>query len=100
MTVDSLEERKRYINQIKASFHDPGKSSRYRDLGMEEAPARPEFGMFKVKALLAVVIFGAFVYCDRNEVTFYKQNTDTVYERIAETFSVEKAVQSLEKMIK
>lgn len=96
MTANTLEERKRYISQIKASFPDPTQS-RYRDFS---APAKPEHwsaGFFKLKALIAAAVFTAFVFCDRNQIKISDYTTGQIAERIKETVSLEKMMQTLEK---
>lgn len=99
MTANTIEERKRYINEIKASFHDPGQSGRYGDISTGAATAETVGSFWKVQLLTAVLIFATFVYCDQNQIKIGGYTTRDAYERIEETISIEKVLQTMESMV-
>lgn len=39
---------------------------------------------FRIRFFVAVVIFAAFIYCDRMGISYANENADTIYERILE----------------
>lgn len=102
MTVNSLEERRRYINQIKASFQDPGKSKQYQDVsGMGAEETEPVVsGLFKLRLLIAAAIFAAFVYCDQNQVKIHTYTTKEVGRWIQESVSTEQVVETMKMLTK
>lgn len=100
MTTNSLEERRRYISQIKASFQDPGKSRQYQDIpGMGAEGDQPAaLGFFKLRLLIAAAIFAAFVYCDKNQVKIHTYTTKEVSQWIQEGVSAEEVVETLKTL--
>ncbi len=100
MTADTIEERKRKISQIKASFPEAEHSARYRDFSASEPEEEVAGGYFKWKFLIAIALFAAFVFLDQNEIKVADFSTEEVYARIQETVSAEKAIQTLENMVK
>ncbi len=102
MTANSLEERRRYISQIKASFQDPGKSRQYQDVsGMGAEGAEPVVsGFFKLRLMIAAAIFAAFVYCDQNQVKIHTYTTKEVGHWIRESVSTEQVVETMKMLTK
>lgn len=96
MTTSTLEERKQNIDEIKASFPDPAHSERYRDFSTTEEDIRPAFGFPKIRFLLALMLFGFFVYCDKSGFTVKEYTTEAVYQWIEEPFPLEKVMQKVE----
>lgn len=93
MTVNTIEERKRYINEIKASFQNPEHSERYRDFSDTSSEERPGIFSFKFRMLLAILLFTAFIYCDQTKMQVGEYKTQDVYEIIQENISLEKVLQ-------
>ncbi len=99
MTGNTLEERKRYINEIKASFQNPHQSVRYSDV-TDSPPIEGSFiNAWKVRALLAILLFGLFVYCDQNQTKIQGYTTKDIYKFVEESISIEKVLQTLENVI-
>ena len=82
----SLEEaaqgRKEYVNRVRESFSPPA--------GVYGAP-EPEAGRegeaegasgFWTRALIAALLFAAFVYCDRENVAFWSYGSEAVVSQI------------------
>lgn len=101
MTTNSLEERRRYINQIKASFQDPAKSKQYQDvsgMGTETEVTLTATGFFKFRLLIAAAIFAVFVYCDQNQVKIHTYTTQEVCHWIQESVSTERVVETMKEL--
>ncbi|MCI8280463.1 MAG: hypothetical protein HFI76_01905 [Lachnospiraceae bacterium] len=98
MTTNTLEERKRYINQIKASFQEPGKSNQYQDVAPGGEETAPAMGYFKLRLLIAAVLFAAFVYCDKNHVNIYTYTTDQMCEYIQADMDTEQIMEAMKKL--
>ena len=100
MTAKTLEERRRNINKIKASFGEPGKSERYGDIsyGSPEEEGSIASGFFKLRLLLAAALFAAFVYCDQNQIKIFTYTTQEVGQFIQETSSVDKIIETIKEI--
>lgn len=96
MTVNTLEERKRYINEIKASFQNPEHSDRYRDFSNTSYEERPGIFSFKFRILFAILLFTAFIYCDQTKIQVAGYTTQDVYEIIEDSISLENVLNYLE----
>lgn len=100
MTADTMEERKRKISQIKASFPEAGQSTQYRDFSTPAPEEGMAGGYFKWKLLIAIALFAAFVFLDQNDIKVADFSTEEVFSHIEDTVSIEKAIQTLENMVK
>ncbi len=69
---DYAQERKRYVEEVRRSFNH-AQPEEY-----EEEPQTGTASFFKVRLLLAVCIFAAFVLCDRTGSRFYNYTTKEV----------------------
>lgn len=97
MISNSLEERRRYVNEIKASFSDPAKSSQYTDVsGEAQHPPGDAAAFFKLRLMIAAAIFAAFVYCDQKQVRIRTYSTDKICEFITQTVSPEQVVETFQ----
>lgn len=83
----TVEERRAYVKRIRASF-DPSESSgsngydsRY---GMSEEDRTTEAtpNTLGIRTLIAILIFAAFVYCDKERLTFQDYSTKEVFSQI------------------
>ena len=66
--------RKQYVEEVRRSFHHVQPDE------YEEEPTVGAVSFFKVRLLIAVCIFAAFVLCDRTGSRFYNYTTDEVVE--------------------
>lgn len=99
MTANTLEERRRYINEIKASFQDPSKSQQYQDIsGGDGANDVSTAGFLRLRLLIAVALFAAFVYCDQNKVKIHTYTTDKVYEYIQMTVPMDQIIETMKEI--
>ena len=99
MTANTLEERQKQISEIKASFPDTGKFGASGRTSVTTEKEGIEFRFSKVRLLIAVLIFAAFVYCDQSQLKFREYTTKEIYEKIEETISPEKMMQSVKSML-
>jgi len=98
MTVNTLEERQRYIREIKSSFQNPHQSLRYVDMNRSaDIPIKKNY--FKIKFLIAVAFFAIFLYCDQKQINIYGYSTATFCEKLTTTISLEKVIQTMENML-
>lgn len=104
MTSNTVEERKRDIDKIKASFSqgNPARSDRFQDFPAGEGTKAQGEGrsFFKLKLLLAIAIFAAFVFMDQNQLKLGKYSTREVFSVIRDTVSVEQVMDRVEEMVK
>ncbi len=92
MTDEYLEQRKRYIQEVRDSFsqNDNGYHATYTRLraGAElERDTEPEdtvgsSSVWKAKILISVMLFAAFVLCDKSNTKFFSMSTETISEKI------------------
>lgn len=66
--------RKQYVEEVRRSFHHMQPEE------YEEEPQAGAVSFFKVRFLIAVCIFAAFVLCDRTGSRFYDHTTEEVVE--------------------
>lgn len=73
---DYAQARKQYVEEVRRSFHHE-----QPDDYEEESDASVR-SFFKVRLLIAVCIFVAFVLCDRTNSKFYSYSTDEIVSMI------------------
>ena len=103
MTSNTVEERKRNIDKIKASFSqdNPAKSDRFRDFSSDGgAKVQEGRSFFKLKLLIAIAIFAAFVFVDQNQLKIGEYSTREVFSVIRDSVSVEKIMENVEGLVK
>ncbi len=69
---DYAQARKQYVEDVRRSFHLAGQDA------YEEPPQEGAASFFKVRLLIAVFIFTAFVLCDQTGSRFYHYSTDDI----------------------
>lgn len=82
----SVEERRAYINQIRSSFQTDNSTAtgHYSLYGTmeereEQTPATSTLG---IRTIIAILIFAAFVYCDKEKITYRDYSTKEVFSQI------------------
>ncbi len=82
----TVEERRAYVDQIRSSFKTENSTpvSHYSSYGTmpeqtEEEPASSTIG---IRTIIAVLIFAAFVYCDKEKITYQDYSTQEVFSQI------------------
>ena len=90
MTEDYIEQRRRYVQQIRESFQDEASMKKqpayisHSDWEKEEADTVGSAAFWKVKVILSVMLFAAFVFCDRTDVKLFQLSPQTITEKIQE----------------
>lgn len=75
---DYAQARKQYVEEVRSSF---------QHAEQDEYEMEPEAGavsFWKVRLLIAVCIFAAFVLCDQTGSRFYHYTTDEIVEMLTE----------------
>lgn len=82
----TVEERRAYVNQVRSSFQTdnsqtPGHYSLYGTAG-EWEEAEPMASTLGIRTVIAILIFAAFVYCDKEKITYHDYSTEEVFSQI------------------
>ncbi len=96
MRREDVDNRKEYIQRIRSSFENGG-YARW-EVDDIKGEAQGSFSFFKVRVLLALFIFTAYVLCDQTGTKFYEFSTKDIAEKIEESYDyteVEKYVTML-----
>lgn len=81
----TVEERRAYVNQIRSSFQTDnsvtGHSAFYGTMREQEENtiAASTLG---IRTVIAILIFAAFVYCDKENITYHNYSTKEVFSQI------------------
>ena len=83
---ETARERRAYIQQIRSSFEPNGSVSanygpvyRTQTESVEEKNVSSTFG---IRVIIAILIFAAFVYCDKENITYHNISTKEVFSQI------------------
>lgn len=82
----TVEERRAYVNQVRSSFETgtstPAShySSYYATTEQTEEEVIPS--TFGIRTIIAILIFAAFVYCDKEKITYQNYSTKEVISQI------------------
>ena len=81
----TVEERRAYVNQIRSSFQTDnptaGHYSLYGTMG-EREETEPMASTLGIRTVIAILIFAAFVYCDKEKITYHNYSTKDVFSQI------------------
>ena len=108
MNNDYLEERRRYIQQVRNSFAKEDSGSQARNIRFragaewEREEEQGEVGataVWKVKIILSVMLFAAFVLCDRTDSELFSLKTETIVEKIGEDAKIPPQVEETLKNV-
>lgn len=73
---DYAQARKQYVEEVRRSFNHTEQDE------YEQEPEAGAVSFFKVRLLIAVCIFTAFVLCDQTGSRFYHYSTDEIVEKL------------------
>lgn len=96
MTANTLEERRRFVAQVKASFQNPSESTRYRDVraGEEASEETDVFsgarGGWKWRLVVALLLFGGFIYASQNQIKVADVTAAQVAEYLSQDLALDK----------
>ena len=87
MRIEDAYARKAYIQSVRKSFDDPERKYEWEYPTDTKGEANTDsFSFFKVRLLIAVFIFAAYILCDKTNTMFYQYSTKEVAQKIAENY--------------
>lgn len=96
MTEDSINQRRRYVQEIRNSFGDNQPSSRSNRNHLQAEWEREEelekvgsSVFWKVRIIFSILIFAAFVLCDQTGYKFFSLSTDTITTMIEKNMNTD-----------
>ena len=98
MRMKDVNARKEYIRSVRKSFDSPKRQYEFEKESDQKGETGDSFSFFKVRMLLALFIFTAYVLCDQTGTKFYEFSTKDIAEKIEESYDyteVEKYVTML-----
>ncbi len=104
MTDEYVERRRRYIQEVRNSFSDRKDGTKKEQLfgGSLQTDAEADtvgsFAVWKVKILIAIMLFAAFVFCDRTDTPLFSMSTDAIVEQLKENDLLPMAKKTLEQI--
>lgn len=80
----TAEERRAYINSIRSTFKDnsPPIERNYRYTKEETPEEEPAPNTLGIRTVIAILIFAAFIYCDKEKITYQDYSTKEVFSQI------------------
>ena len=75
-----VQARKQYVDEVRRSFRQQEDTDEFED----ELPEAGSASFFKVRLLISVCIFAAFLLCDRTGSRFYNYSTDEIISMLQE----------------
>ncbi|MBO5372045.1 MAG: hypothetical protein J6A75_04910 [Lachnospiraceae bacterium] len=91
MRIEDVNARKAYIQSVRQSFDNPNRTYEFEyDTNHTKGEAEDSFSFCKVRLLIAVFIFAAYVLCDQTNTSFYQYSTQEVADKIAQNYDYTK----------
>ena len=91
MTEDYVEQRRRYVQEVRHSFADnpsvrkPTAYINQQELQKEEIETAGTAAFWKVKVILSIMLFAAFVLCDRTGMEIFHYKPQMIVDQIKKT---------------
>lgn len=85
MRMKDVDARRDYIQKIRKSFDSPERNYEW-ERGDETQGEAGSFSFFKLRLLIAVFIFAAYILCDQTGSMFYHYSTRDIAEKIEENY--------------
>lgn len=86
MRIEDVNTRKAYVQSVRKSFDTPNHKYEWEGISDTKGEAADCFSFFKVRLLIAVFIFVAYILCDQTNTMFYQYSTEEIAEKIAENY--------------
>ncbi len=77
---ESARERRNYVEQVRAAFHNSGQEQAMEENG--EVPMRGT-STLGIRFVIAILLFACFVYCDQEQIVFHGIGTKEVVQQIS-----------------
>lgn len=91
MRMKDVNARKAYIQNVRKSFDVQNRKYEFEKEPVTKGEAEEGFSFFKVRLLIAVLLFAGYVFCDRTNTDIYHFSTKEISEKIAHDFNYEDA---------
>lgn len=98
MRMEDVEARKAYVQNVRRSFDAPGRQYEFEKRPDTKGEAQDGFSFFKVRLLVAIFIFAAYVLCDKTGTMFYQYSTKEVAKIIAQDYDYGKTKDEVQKV--
>ncbi|MCC8028311.1 MAG: hypothetical protein LIO75_00645 [Lachnospiraceae bacterium] len=93
-------DRQTYVEQVRSSFGEPSEQSKPVSYDREcEVPERRGRSFFKVRLILAVLLFLGFVVLRQTGWSFQEIDADRIQEEISRSISLPESVPNLSELI-
>lgn len=92
MTEDYVEQRRRYVQEVRHSFADNSSSRKpvayinQPELEKEEIESVGSAVFWKVKIILSIMLFAAFVLCDRTGMDLFQFKPQMIVDQIQKSY--------------
>lgn len=99
MDTQQYYDRKQYVEQVRSSFSENNEKKRYSyqpETNTEEPGVR---GFFKVRFVLAIVLFLAFLFIQQADISYKDINAPNLVKQIRSTVSLPDTVPALSELI-
>lgn len=93
MTDDYVEQRRRYVQEVRHSFSDDSRTKKpvayisQQDVEQEEIETVGNAVFWKVKIILSVMLFAAFVLCDRTGMDVFHFKPQMIVDQIQKSYT-------------
>lgn len=83
----TVEERRAYVNQIRSSFQtdqnpNHAQYSLYGTMAEEQESNLNVTSTLGLRTIIAILVFVAFIYCDKEHLTYQNYSTKNIYSQI------------------
>lgn len=92
-------DRKHYVEQVRSSFSGESERKGRSYVHETEAEDREVRGFFKVRLVLAVVLFLAFLFVQQADISYKDINASSLAEQIQSTISLPESLPELDEFI-
>ena len=86
MRMEDVNARKTYIQNVRKSFDLPNRRYEFEKESDTKGEAEEGSSFFKLRLLIAAVLFAAYIFCDRTNTVLYHVSTKEVSEMVTKDF--------------
>lgn len=99
MDTHQYYDRKQYVEQVRSSFSGNNEKKRYSYTPEKDVQEPEVRGFFKVRFILAVVLFFAFLFIQQTNFSYQDINAAKIADQIRKTVSLPDSVPALSELI-
>ncbi len=86
MRFEDAENRKAYVKSVRQSFEQTTTDVQTDNRTTDKGEAKDGFSFFKMRLLLAICIFAAYVVCDQTNTEFVRYSTQDIVKQITQNY--------------